>query len=92
MTIWQWYFIIPWMTGYTFYCLKLRSKIKAYERISPQKRHIGYWILLGISIIMIHLEPTDLERIYAIDFAFIIFSIFLADSYWDFQKLKLFNK
>lgn len=90
--MWQWYFIIPWMIGYTFYCLKLRSKIRVYERISPQKRHIGYWILLGISIIMIHLEPTNLERIYAIDFAFIIFSLFLADSYWDFQKLKLFNK
>lgn len=92
MTVWQWYFIIPWMILYLLYCLRLRGKIKPSERIDPHKKHIAYWMLLGIAVIMIHLQPINLERIYAIDFAFTVFSIFVADSYWDFKKLKLFNR
>jgi len=88
MTVWQWYFIIPWMVFYVPYCLKLRAKTGTYERIAPQKRHIGYWVLLGLTVVLIHLQPIDLERIYGIDFAFIIFSLFVADSYWDFKKIK----
>ncbi|MFA4831378.1 MAG: hypothetical protein WC862_04425 [Patescibacteria group bacterium] len=92
MTVWQWYYIIPWMIFYTLYGLKQRAKIPADERISPLKRPIGHWMLLGITIIMIHLQPINLERIYGIDAAFAILSLFLADSYWDFKKLKLFYK
>src|SRR3989338_2144724 len=88
MTRWQWYYVAPWMTFYTIYCLKLRAKTLPYERISPLKRHIAYWVLLGLGIVLIHLQPIDLERIYSIDFAFGIFSIFLADSYWDFRQLR----
>jgi hypothetical protein len=36
------------------------------------------------------LEPNDLKRIYSVDFAFFIFTLLLADSYWDFKKMKLF--
>jgi hypothetical protein len=91
LTIWQWYFVIPWMAFYCFYSLKQRGKIPNNERISPLKRPIGHWVLLGILLIAYHLQPIDYEQMYSIDIAFMIFSLFLADSYWDFEKLKLFS-
>ena len=84
---WQWYFFWPWMAFYIIYCLKQRRKILPEEEISPLKRHIGHWVLLGLSILMLQLQPNDLKHLYSVDYAFIIFSIFLADGYWDFRKL-----
>lgn len=84
---WQWYFFIPWMVFYIIYCLKQRSKILPNEQINPLKRHIGHWVLLGLSILMLQLQPNDLKNYYAVDYAFIIFSLFLSDGYWDFKKL-----
>ena len=88
---WQWYFVIPWMIFYCFYSLKQRAKIPSSERVSPLKRPIGHWVLLGIILLAYHLQPIDYEKMYSLDIAFLIFSIFLADSYWDFEKLKLLN-
>jgi len=50
--------------------------------------------LLGITLIAFHLQPQDdyLEKIQALDISFAIFSLFLADGYWDFKKIKLFKK
>lgn len=84
---WQWYFFFPWMIFYIIYCLKQRNKIGPEEQISPLKRPIMHWILLGLSILILQLQPNDLKNYYTVDYAFIIFSIFLADGYWDFRKL-----
>ncbi len=84
---WQWYFFIPWMAFYIFYCLKQRAKILPDELVSPIKRPLGHWLLLGLSILMMQLQPNDLKHLYSADYAFVIFSIFLADGYWDFKKL-----
>ena len=86
MAIWQWYFVGPWLAFYVTGCLWLRNLTKPYERISPLKLPIIHWVALGISLIIVHNQPIDLERIYSIDIVFSIFSIFLADSYWDFKK------
>jgi len=92
MTVWQWYFLIPWMIFFTLYSLYQRSKISPEERVSPLKRPIAHWVLLGISLIAFHMQPIDYERMYGIDIAFIIFSLFLADSYWDFRNLSSTRK
>ena len=89
---WQWYFFWPWMIFYIIYSLKERIKIKRIEMKDPLKRPIVHWILLGITLIFIHIQPNNLEHIYSIDLAFSIFTIFLADSYWDFKKISLFAK
>ena len=91
MTVWQWYYVIPWMVFYTIYGLLLRRQITASERIQPQRRHILYWVLLGIALIAFHLRPLDLERPYAIDLVFALFTIFAADAYWDFRDIKNMN-
>ena len=96
MNDYQWYFFIPFLIFYTVYCLKQRSKIGPEERVSPLKRPIGHWILLGIMLIAFHLQPQDdyLEKIQALNIAFAVFSLFLADGYWDFKKVhhKFFHK
>lgn len=84
MAVYQWYFTLPWALIYTAWGLKLRGRIPKGERVSPLKRPIIHWVLLGIAIITYQLEPTNLERYYSFDLVFIVFSVFLADSYWDF--------
>ncbi len=84
MTVYQWYFTIPWTLLFAAWGLKLRGRIPKGERISPLKRPIVHWILLGMAIIAYQLEPMNLERYYSFDLTFIVFTLFLADSYWDF--------
>ena len=83
---WQWYFFIPWMIFYIAYCFKQRGKIGPGERIEPMKRPIMHWILLGITLLAMSLQPNDLEKMSSLNFSFIIFSMFVADGYWDFKK------
>ena len=90
MQEWQWYFFLPLMLFYSVYCLRERSKIQPEERVDPLKRPIAHWVLLGVTILAYQLQPQEnqLEKLAALNFAFIIFSIFLADSYWDFRNFK----
>jgi len=88
----QWYFFVPWMFFYIIYCLVQRSKIKVYERRPARKRPIGHWVILGLVIIYIHLQPSSLEDLYSLDLGFLIFTLFLADSYWDFRKIVVFGR
>jgi len=90
---WGWYFIVPWTAIYSAYCLRLRNRVTPAERVSPLKRPLGHWIVLGLSIIYFNaVKDSEFQRIYpAFNFAFLIFTVFLADSYWDFKKLKYRN-
>ena len=92
MNVFQWYFFWPWTLFYVMYSLNTRKKIKPEERINPIKRHIGYWVLLGLLIIFVHLQPSTLNRMQSLDLMFIILSLFLADSYWDFKQINIFRK
>ena len=86
---WQWYFFWPWMLLYVLYSLNLRRKIKPGERVSPLKRPIGHWVLLGVALIALHLQPTDLIKLQSLDLMFGVFSLFMADAYWDFKNIRL---
>jgi len=90
----QWFFFFPLMTIYTWKNLRLRNKISPEYRVNPLRRPIMHWIVLGISCITIYTNSIHLERRpESIIIAFIIFSIFFADGYWDFKKnIKLFFK
>ena len=86
MQKWQWAFFFPWMLFYGIYSLNMRKKIKPEERIDPLKRPIAHWVLLGLAIVFFQIQPQTLNHIYSLDLMFFIFSLFLADSYWDFTK------
>ena len=89
LIVWQWYFFWPWMIFYIFYSLNTRKKIPPEEQTSPLKRPIGHWVLLGISLIALHEQTPSPEILQSLDLMFGIFSLFLADSYWDFKTLRL---
>lgn len=91
MTVFQWYYIVPWLILYLRYVLRLRSSIRSSERINPMKRPIAHWVILGVGLVILHTRPIDYETIYGLDIAFSLFTILLADSYWDFKKIVLFQ-
>ena len=82
----QWFFFWPWMLFYVVYSLKTRATIPKKEYISAHKRHMGYWILLGIALIWLQIRDVSLTPLYSLDIMYAIFSLFLADSYWDFRE------
>lgn len=86
MQRWQWYFFFPWMGFFTAYSLVARNKIKTADRIPPLRRSIAHWVLLSLALVALHAQPTSMKELYSIDVAFTIFTIFLADAYWDFKK------
>jgi hypothetical protein len=92
MLDWQWYFFWPWMSFFVLYSMYMRRKIRPEERIKPLKRPIVHWVLLGLVIVFYNLQPGSLEKLQSIDLMFIIFSIFLADSYWDFRNMVTRNQ
>lgn len=87
--VYAWYALFPWMALYITYCLRLRSKIPEKDQTKPQKRHIFYWVALGIAIVALNTsQQIPEQRIYsAFNASFIVFSLFLADSYWDFNEI-----
>ena len=86
MLDWQWFFFWPWIVFYVVYSLAIRKRIKKSERVSPLKRPIGHWVILGVILILLHIEPTKLENLQSLDLMFGVFTLFLADSYWAFRK------
>jgi len=82
----QWWYFWIWESFYILYLLKVRNAIPKKERINPQKRPIIYWIILGVALVALSQSSFSVERFLALDYSFIIFSLFLADSYWDFTK------
>jgi hypothetical protein len=86
MQTWQWVFFCPWMLFYIIYSLSMRKKITPEERVNPLKRPIAHWVLLGLTIVSFQMQPQNLTHIYSLDLMFFIFSLFLADSYWDFTS------
>jgi hypothetical protein len=86
--VYQWYFFWPWMVFYVLYSLNTRRRIKPLEKTMPLRRPIVHWVLLGITLIAFHLQPGDLQQLQSVDLMFAIFSLFLADSYWDFRNIR----
>lgn len=85
-----WYVVAFWAVGYTGYCLRLRDAVENSKRISPLKRPIGHWIILGLALVYLHVvQESEAQRLYpSVNASFMIFSLFLADSYWDFTAKK----
>lgn len=82
----QWYFFIPWATGYTLICLIKRNRIPKAERIAAKKYHLLYWIILGIALTLWYTSPLPLEKPVSLYYMYGIFTLFLADGYWNFTN------
>lgn len=90
---WGWYYIIPWALIYIIYCLHLRNKTTGEDRISPLNRPIAHWVILGISLIYFNVvNINEFQSLHpSFNSAFILLSLFMADSYWDFTNKRKTN-
>lgn len=85
----EWYTAGPLIILYFAYVWEIRSKINISERRKLTGKTLTYWIVLGIIIFTNFDSPLPARQYITIDILFIIFTLLLADSYWDFKKLSL---
>jgi len=87
--VYEWYLTIPFITFYTVYLLSIRDKIKIDDRRAHTTKSMIYWILLGIMLVMSYSTPIEARDYMSINVLFVAFTLFLADSYWDFRKITM---
>ncbi len=85
----EWYTAGPLIFLYFTYIWSIRTKIKISERRSLTGKTLVYWIALGIIMFVNFNGPVSTKEYLTIDLLFIISTLFLADSYWDFKKISL---
>jgi hypothetical protein len=83
---WQWYFFWPWMALYVGFALTVRGSIPAHEAVNPLYRPIMHWVLLGLGILAFHVNTNETVQLPSLDIAFVVFTLLMADAYWDFKK------
>ncbi len=74
---------------YFAYLWKMRSKIRLKDRRSVTSKSMIYWIILGITLFATYSTPVSASDYWSIEVLFLIFTLLLADSYWDFKALTL---
>lgn len=87
----EWFVAGPLILFYIIFLYKTRNKINIHERRALTNKTLIYWIALGVSIFLSYATPLSARDYITIDIFFIIFTLFLADSYWDFKKLSVIN-
>lgn len=85
----EWFTAGPLVILYFAYILEIRNKINIAERRSLAPKTLVYWIALGILLFANFSGPVSVKEYLTIDILFIVFTLFLADSYWDFRKITL---
>lgn len=85
----EWFTVGPLILLYFAYIWKIRNKIKISERRKLTGKTLIYWLALGIILFANFDSPISAKEYITINILFIIFTLFLADSYWDFKKISL---
>ena len=85
----EWIVAAPLLAIY-FLCLwHIREEINKHDRRALTGKTLLYWIALGLVFFFSYASPLPAKDYWSIEILFIIFTIFLADSYWDFRKMTL---
>lgn len=85
----EWYTAGPLVVLYFAYVWEIRNKIKLPERRKLTGKTLIYWIALGIILFANFSAPISAKEYLTVNILFIIFTLLLADSYWDFKKITL---
>jgi hypothetical protein len=85
----EWFAVGPLIILYLAYILEIRNKINISQRRSLTAKTMVYWIALGIAIFANFNDPISAREYMTINILFTVFTLFLADSYWDFKKISL---
>ena len=83
---WQWILFTPTMLLISALCLWQRTKISERGQHRSHPLHLINWLILGLGLVAREVLDPIPWRFASLDFSFIVFSLFLADSVWDFQR------
>ena len=87
----EWLLAVPLLFFYVIYIFKIRNKIAIADRRNLTTKSLVYWILFGVSLFSTYGTPIPAKDYWSLNALFFIFTIFLADSYWDFKSITLKN-
>jgi len=85
----EWYIAGPLIALYSVYLWQIRSKISLHDRRAITAKSMFYWIVLGVVLFSSYASPISASDYWSIEVFFIIFTLLVADSYWDFKKISL---
>ncbi|HLD35018.1 MAG TPA: hypothetical protein VJB62_04095 [Patescibacteria group bacterium] len=83
----EWYIAGPLIVFYLFHLWKIRSSISLTDRRAHTTKSMIYWIALGVMLFMSYSTPIEARDYWSINVLFVLFTLLLADSYWDFKKI-----
>jgi len=87
----EWFITGPLILFFVVFLWQIRNKINIHERRALTNKTLIYWIALGVTMFLSYSSPISARDYITVDIFFIIFTLFLADSYWDFKKLSIRN-
>ena len=87
----EWFAIGPLILFYIVYLLSIRKKIHIMDRRQLTGKSLTYWLVLGITLVASYSSPITARAYWSINLFFIIFTLLLADSYWDFKNITMKN-
>lgn len=85
----EWYVAGPLLALYFFFICKVRGQIAISDRRALTTKSMLYWLALGIIMFLTYDTPVAAIDFWSVRIFFIIFTLLLADSYWDFKKMSL---
>ena len=85
----EWLVSGPILLLYFVFLIKMRQRIRLSERRALTGKTLFYWIVLGITLFVAYSSPVSPREYLSLHLFFIIFTLFLADSYWDFKAITL---
>lgn len=87
----EWHIGLPAVALYFAFLWRRRERIEASEHRALTGTTLLYWIALGILLFFTYAAPLPAADYWSLEALFILFTLFLADSYWDFRKLTIKN-
>jgi hypothetical protein len=91
----EWWIGGPLLFFYVAHLAHIRRNIPAADRRIMTTKSLVYWISLGCLLFASYATPLPAGDFWSLNALFVIFTLLLADSYWDFKKLtwdNLFNR
>lgn len=85
----EWPISAPFLILYATYFLRLRNKISLADRRRLTTWSLIKWVALGIVLVLTTSTPISAREYASLKLLYIAFTIFLADSYFDFRNITL---
>ncbi len=85
----EWLVAGPLLFFYIVYIFKIRNQVAIVDRRNLTTKSLVYWIMLGVTLFSTYTTPIPAKDYWSLNALFFVFTLFLADSYWDFKSITL---